>query len=363
MKASLFCNSQYIGPAPNDVWPLSGKHFSPEIAVRSIQTTLDQFRHADEFGFDWVTVAEHHYSPLSLSPNPMVMAGALCQVVRRAKIAVLGPTIPILNPVRVAEEFAMIDVMSGGRLIAGMMRGTPNEYVTYDINPSESRERFAEALHLIRRSWSQPDPFGWSGKYYNYRTISIWPRPVQKPEPPIFMSGASPEAGEFAARSRLGVGFAFTTVPHAKKAVAHYRDCAHAAEWEPTADNVIYRALFHVADSDERAFEEMATLAPRVNMTDQNKAVSTAIREETSYYGADIVGQTTRNSRRELAERIELGQVIVGSPETALKQIRRIHDELGNGIIDLVVGVQLGEATMHSIELLGSKIVPRMREF
>jgi alkanesulfonate monooxygenase SsuD/methylene tetrahydromethanopterin reductase-like flavin-dependent oxidoreductase (luciferase family) len=362
MKASLFCNAQYMGPAPADVWPLAGKYFSPEHAVRSMQTTLDQFQRADEFGFDWVTVAEHHYSPFSLSPNPMVMAGALCQVVRRAKIAVLGPTIPILNPVRVAEEFAMIDVMSGGRLIAGMMRGTANEYVTYDINPSESRERFAEALQIIRQSWTQTEPFGWTGKYYQYRTISIWPRPVQKPEPPIFMSGASPEAGAFAARNHIGVGFAFTTVPLATKAAARSRDCARAAAWEPAADNVIYRALFHVADTDEQAFDDMATLQPRVSMTDQNKAISAAMRDS-GYYGEDIVGQTQRNSRRELAERIELGQVIVGSPETALKQIRRIKDAVGAGIIDLVVGVQLGERTMHSIELLGSKVLPRMREF
>jgi len=82
----------------------------------------------------------------------MIMAGALSQIVRRAKIAVLEPTLPILNPVRVAEELAMIDTMSDGRLVAGMMRGTPNEYVTYNINPAESHERFAEALHLIRRA-------------------------------------------------------------------------------------------------------------------------------------------------------------------------------------------------------------------
>lgn len=130
MKASLFCNPQYMGSAPQDVWPLSGEYFVADVAVRSMQTTLAQFRLADEFGFDWVTVAEHHYSPFSLSPNPMVLAGALCQVVHRAKIAVLGPTVPILNPVRVAEELAMIDVMSGGRLVAGLMRGTANEYVT-----------------------------------------------------------------------------------------------------------------------------------------------------------------------------------------------------------------------------------------
>ena len=95
-----------------------------------------------------MTVAEHHFSPFSLTPNPMLLAGALTQVVKQAKIAVLGPTLPMLNPVRVAEEFAMLDTMTGGRVVAGLMRGTPNEYVTYNVNPEESRARFQEALAL-----------------------------------------------------------------------------------------------------------------------------------------------------------------------------------------------------------------------
>lgn len=362
MKASLFCSARYMAPVPETVWPLPGKYYSSDVAVSSMQTTLDQFRRADEFGFDWVTVAEHHFSPMSLSPNPMVLAGALCQVVKRAKIAVLGPTIPILNPVRVAEEFAMIDVMSGGRLIAGMMRGTANEYVTYNVNPSESRERFAEAVDLIRRSWTEPEPFGWEGKYYQYRTVSIWPRPVQTPHPPMYMSASSPEAGEYAARNHMGVGFAFTTVPQAKKSVTHYRECARAAGWEPTPDDVIYRAQFHVSDTDEQAFADMATAAPRVSLTNQNKALAEAVRK-TDYFGVDTAGQTTRNATRELAERIELGQIIVGSPETALRQVRRIREEIGAGIIDCVVGLQLGERTLRSIELFGSKVLPHMHEF
>jgi alkanesulfonate monooxygenase SsuD/methylene tetrahydromethanopterin reductase-like flavin-dependent oxidoreductase (luciferase family) len=361
MKASLFCSTRYMGPAPHDIWPLGGDCYSGEEAVRSFQTTMDQFRRADEFGFDWVTVAEHHYSGFSLTPNPMVMAGALTQVVQRAKIAVLGPTIPILNPVRVAEEFAMIDAMSGGRLVAGMMRGTPNEYVTYNVNPAESRDRFAEALQLIRRAWTETQPFGWLGRYYQYRTIAIWPRPVQKPHPPIFMSGSSPEAGEFAARNHVGIGFAFTTVPMARKAVEHYRACARDAGWEPGPDKVIYRAMFHVADTDEQAFADMSTLPPRVSLSYQNAAISEAV-QESGYYGADLGGQRLRNTRRELAERIELGQVIVGGPDTVLAQVRRIRDELGAGILDLVVGVQLGERTMHSIELFGSKVLPQVRE-
>src|SRR5215469_10337186 len=165
MKAALFCTSRYIGPAPDGVWPLPGKYCDAELATRSMEVTLEQFRLADEFGFDWVTVAEHHYAALSMTPNPMIFAGALSQIVKRAKIAVLGPTLPILNPVRVAEEFAMLDTMTGGRIIAGLMRGTPNEYVTYNFNPSESRARFAEALHLICRAWTETRPFGWLGRY------------------------------------------------------------------------------------------------------------------------------------------------------------------------------------------------------
>ncbi|HUB96561.1 MAG TPA: LLM class flavin-dependent oxidoreductase [Stellaceae bacterium] len=362
MKASLFCSARYMGRTEREGWPLPADTFSTDVAVRSMQTTFDQFRLADEFGFDWVTCAEHHYSSFSLTPNPMVMAGALTQIVKRAKIAILGPTIPILNPVRVAEEFAMVDTMSGGRLIAGMMRGTPNEYVTYNINPSESRERFAEALHLIRRAWIETQPFGWLGRYYQYRTVSIWPRPVQKPHPPLYMSGASPEAGDFAAKNHIGLGFAFTTVPGAKKSVTYYRERCHAYGWDPQPSDIIYRAMFHVADTDEQAFADVSTLPPRVSLSEQNAAISQALLE-TEYYGRDKMEQRQRTSRRELAERIELGQIIVGSPETVLSQVKRIRDEVGAGIVDCVVGVQLGERTLHSIETFGTKVLPRMRDW
>src|SRR5205814_998603 len=110
-----------MGPAQEGVWPVPAQAYSAELAQLSMEASLEQFQLADELGFDWVTVAEHHYAPFSLTPNPMVLAGALTQRVRRAKIALLGSNIPIQNPVRVAEEFAMLDVMTGGRVIAGML--------------------------------------------------------------------------------------------------------------------------------------------------------------------------------------------------------------------------------------------------
>ena len=233
MKAALFSPLRYTGPAGPPGWPVSGEVYSPELGQRSMQSSLAILERADQVGFDWVTVAEHHYSPFSLSPNPMVIAGALTQTIKRAKIALLGATIPILNPVRVAEEFAMIDTMCGGRVVAGMLRGTPNEYVTYNVNPTESRARFEEALALIKMAWTETEPFGWQGRYYEYRTISIWPRPVQQPHPKIYMSGSSPKSSEFAARNHVGLGLAFTNVPQATSSVANYREHAARAGWTP----------------------------------------------------------------------------------------------------------------------------------
>jgi alkanesulfonate monooxygenase SsuD/methylene tetrahydromethanopterin reductase-like flavin-dependent oxidoreductase (luciferase family) len=360
MKAALFCTSRYVGATPQGVWPLPAKYCDPETAARSMEMTLEQFRLADQFGFDWVTVAEHHYSAFSMTPNPMIFAGALSQVVKRAKIAVLGPTLPILNPVRVAEELAMLDTMTDGRVIAGLMRGTPNEYVTYNFNPSESRARFAEALAIIRRAWTEPEPFGWQGRYYQYRTISIWPRPVQQPHPPIYMSGSSPEAGELAARNRIGLGFAFTTIDAAAKASAYYRAQAREAGWEPTPDDIIYRVGFHVADSDEEAFADMSQAAPRIALTNSNAAITAAM-AETTYYGRDEA-QATRTATRTLQDRIQSGQILVGSPATVLRQVERIRREIGAGILDCPLGAQLGAKTLRSIELFGTKVLPRMHE-
>jgi alkanesulfonate monooxygenase SsuD/methylene tetrahydromethanopterin reductase-like flavin-dependent oxidoreductase (luciferase family) len=117
MKAALFTPTPYVGPSERGKWPVPVQTYSREAAEKSMEDSLAQFQLADEVGFDWVTLAEHHYAPFSLTPNPMVMAGAVTQRVKRAKIALLGMNIPTINPVRTAEEFAMLDTMTGGRVI------------------------------------------------------------------------------------------------------------------------------------------------------------------------------------------------------------------------------------------------------
>jgi len=363
VKAAIFNRVPYMGPARQGVWPVPVDGYAAETAQRSMETALEQFQLADEIGFDWVSVAEHHFAPFSLTPNPMVMAGALTQRIKRARIALLGANIPILEPVRVAEEFAMLDVLTGGRVIAGMLRGTPNEYVTYGTNPSETRERFEEALGLIVRAWTEPQPFGWQGRHYEYRAISIWPRPVQQPHPPIYMSASSPEAGEWAARNRISVGFAVTTVPLASKAACYYREQANLAGWEPTPDDVLYRVAAHVAETDEQALEDVS--APGVSsmprLSNTNRALAAAV-ASSGYHGRDAATQQSRLGNHSLSERIELGQILVGSPDTLLGQIERVRDEIGAGIVEMHFQHLGREKTLRTIELFGTKVLPRMRE-
>jgi alkanesulfonate monooxygenase SsuD/methylene tetrahydromethanopterin reductase-like flavin-dependent oxidoreductase (luciferase family) len=365
VKAALFSSVPYLGPSAHGVWPVpTGSGYSPEAAEKSVQLSLDQFQLADDLGFDWVSVAEHHYAPMSLTPNPMIMAGALSQRVKRAKIALLGADIPILNPVRVAEEFAMLDTMTGGRLIAGMLRGTSNEYVTYNISPSESRDRFEEALELIVKAWTEPQPFGWQGRYFEYRAIAIWPKPVQQPHPPIFVSGSSPESGEFAARMHLPVGFAFTTVPFARDAVRYYREKAAEVGWQPGHEDVLYRLTIHVAETDEQAREDLIAAGAdkrRPGWSTSNKAVDEGA-ASAGYYGRDTVTQRARLEPHDLKERLELGQLACGGPDSVFSQLRAVHHELGAGIVELIF-VPLGrDKTLKAIELFGSKVLPRLRE-
>jgi alkanesulfonate monooxygenase SsuD/methylene tetrahydromethanopterin reductase-like flavin-dependent oxidoreductase (luciferase family) len=364
MKAAFFSSVFYLAQAPGG-WPAASTGYSPQDARRSMQTALEQFRLADEVGFDWVTVAEHHYGPMGLTPNPMVFAGALTQVVKRARIALLGPNVPILNPVRVAEEFAMLDTLTDGRLIAGLMRGTPNEYVTYNTNPSESRAIFKEAVVLIRRAWTETQPFGWEGRYFQFRSISIWPRPVQQPYPPIFISGSSPESAAFAARNRISLGLAVTTVPQAAKSVALYREAARDAGWTPQPDNILYRLSFHVAESDAQAradLEDSAQLPQRMSPVRANPTFEAAV-AATGYYGTDYSKQRARVLLGgELDDRIAAGQILIGSAETVRSQIRDIADKLGAGVLDLVPAFQSGEPTFRSIRLFGEKVRPHLHD-
>jgi pimeloyl-ACP methyl ester carboxylesterase len=155
MQAAIFSLVPYAGPTAPGHWPFPAQTYSTETAERSMQASLEQFELADQVGFDWVTVAEHHYAPLSLTPNPMIMAGALTQRVRHAKIALLGADIPILNPIRVAEEFAMFDLDA---LVLAVPAAIRPESVQRSNVPPEDRLGLLYAHPERQAPRPRPDP-------------------------------------------------------------------------------------------------------------------------------------------------------------------------------------------------------------
>src|SRR6185436_6372990 len=150
MKVSYFETGRYQPPGalPRE-WPVPSGAYDREAGAVAYQGMVERLKLVEELGFDWVSVSEHHYSPRILTPSPIVSAAFLAAHLKTIKIALLGPIVPHSNPVRVAEELAMLDTLAQGRLIVGLLRGTTNEALTYDLNPTEARERTDEAMELI----------------------------------------------------------------------------------------------------------------------------------------------------------------------------------------------------------------------
>src|SRR5260370_10880096 len=148
-------------------------------------------------------------------PSPNVLAAMLLRRRGRAGIAILGNGLPLReNPLRVAEEIAMLDVASGGRVISGFVRGIGPEYYSTAVNPTHSRERFYEAAELILRAWTEAGPFPFDGPFYRYPFVNPSPRPLQPPHPPVW--GPSPghaAAVQWAAPPRLPDPLGFTPIP------------------------------------------------------------------------------------------------------------------------------------------------------
>jgi len=176
------------------------------------------------------------------------------------KIAILARPLPLAgNPIYIGEEFAMLDNLSRGRIIAGFVRGIGAEYHSSGTNPAFSHSRFHEAHDLIVKAWTEPGPFNWEGEHYNYTYVNMWPRPYQQPHPPIWVpSQGSLETIEWAAAPERRYPFLVTFSPD--DAVAQnlnaYRQQATDYGYEASPDQLGWAAPVYVAETDEQAVDE-----------------------------------------------------------------------------------------------------------
>jgi alkanesulfonate monooxygenase SsuD/methylene tetrahydromethanopterin reductase-like flavin-dependent oxidoreductase (luciferase family) len=182
---------------------------TPEQYSRFYWSSIEEMLYAVDKGFDAVALNEHHQTAFGGLPNPNVFGGALAYATRDKDVALvqLGSTLPTSAPPnRVAEEYAMLDVLSGGRLVAGMPVGTPMDgALCYGLPPLEQRERYAEAHELIIKAWTSDEMFAWNGKYFQLPCVNVWPRPIQQPHPPVWVPGTgSTSTWDFVAANDYG---------------------------------------------------------------------------------------------------------------------------------------------------------------
>jgi alkanesulfonate monooxygenase SsuD/methylene tetrahydromethanopterin reductase-like flavin-dependent oxidoreductase (luciferase family) len=350
------------------VW-LSNDLYDPEKGHDLYQSYIDTLAEADTLGFDGICVNEHHQNAYGLMPSPNLIAAALTQRTKRAKIVVIGNALPLYNPpLRVAEEFAMLDVMSGGRLVAGMVIGGGPEYFSYSVNPTYARERYREALDLIVKAWTTPGPFLWNSKHYFFRYVNPWPRPLQQPHPPIWIPGAgSLETIEFVAQRRYAyMGIPYFHIDVFRKVFDMFRDACAKAGYTASPDQMGWGVPIYVAETDAQAraeFEPHFWYFVRNLMKNINLAPP-------GYTSARSLVQIMKNRSQFLPEQkswddVEKGVfAIVGSPETVRQKLDHYRKELGCGVV--LTGCQTGtmphEVARKSMELLAREVLPHVRD-
>jgi len=354
--------------------------FDPRRAHHMYNDFMDELEFAAECGFDAVCVNEHHSNGYGLMPSPNLIASALARRTTDTAICVMGNSLALYNPpTRVAEEFAMIDCISGGRLIAGFPVGTPMDTCfAYGQNPSMLRERYLEAHDLVMRAWQEKDTFAFNGRYNQQRYVNIWPRPVQRPHPPVWIpGGGSVETWQWCAK--MDYVYAYLSYFGFKDG----RATMHGF-WEEMKqlgkDMNPYRAGFlqfvGVAESREQAMELYRAPAEyfygRCLRVDPRWAMPPGyITEATQRAGvqgqigraASLDARQKARATTQMEDIVERGYVIIGSPDEVAEQLTTVATDLNVG--HLMMLLQFGsmgkELAKYNTRLFAEKVLPKMR--
>jgi alkanesulfonate monooxygenase SsuD/methylene tetrahydromethanopterin reductase-like flavin-dependent oxidoreductase (luciferase family) len=358
-------------PEPPRTYPTPNRDYDPLVGRQLYHDYTDLLVHAEACGFDMALCNEHHFSPYGTMANCNLIGSILTRETKTIKLGMVGNLLPLSNPIRVAEEYAMIDVMSGGRLIAGFMRGVPHEYIAYNSPPGESRSRQKEAAELIMKCWQEPEPFGWEGEHYQFRSVSIWPRPIQQP-PQVLMSASNEESAVFAAQSRaiMAMGL-ISDMKLARANVDIYRQTANETGWDPVDEQIMMGASTCICETDEEAHEAFASALDYFHGTlmkptyDALKLVLQAGYFTKQKAGASYDSRLDKvAAKKTIQEMIDAGSIFCGSPETVVQQIKRFKHELGCGGINM--SMQIGNLPISTVrngmELFRDRVLPHVRD-
>jgi alkanesulfonate monooxygenase SsuD/methylene tetrahydromethanopterin reductase-like flavin-dependent oxidoreductase (luciferase family) len=359
-------------------YPLPKRHFKADVAVRTYAEHLAAWEELDRLGYDGVGFNEHHCSPYGLMNSPNLMAAAAAQRTKRLKLLIYGNLLPLHEPLRLAEELAMIDCLSNGRLVSGFARGIPREYQVHNVKLAESRERFEEAYEIITRAWTD-EVFSYQGKFWSYKDVAMWPRPVQQPGPEIWIPiVGSKESIEFAARKNAVItpGLAPGGLQH--DIIRYYAKCLAQQGRKITPNHLSLGMSVYVADSKEQAVKEYGphhlyfnrTLFSHGNFTETSlqRQAGYATQSSTDYVRPENLkaAEHARENFRDMtmadvaamAERMPWG-----TPKEVTDKIIEIADQAGANMIQIGFnrGVLPQELFLEQIRRFGRDVLPALQ--
>lgn len=338
---------------------------------------LDLLEFAADEGFDGLGVNEHHQNAYGLMPSPQIMAAALARRTRDVSLLLLGQSIALYNPpTRVAEEMAMLDVISGGRLIAGFPVGSSMDAnYAMGANPATLREKYAEAHDLVVKSWAEPKVFAWNGKYFKLRYVNVWPRPVQRPRPPIWIpGGGSVETWDFCAKRDYNYSFlSYSGYLRAQQVMDAFW---HRLEEMKVAFNPYQGAfaqLIAVANSDAEAeelyaphvryfFERCLHIWPGFVDAPGYRSEATIRAGLATAFGGR---QSSSSYAQKLSwrELIEEGFIIGGGVDSVVEQMEHLAQGLKVGHVVCLIqfGDMPADKARYSTELFARKVMPQIQ--
>lgn len=336
--------------------------------------TLDELLYAARAGMDGLCTNQHHQNVYGFMANPSLMGAALARQTAGQPVAIiqLGSTLPSTSPpTRIAEEYAMIDCISGGRLVAGFPRGLPSDAtIANGVVPVEQRERFDEGLELLLKAWQARELFAWNGKHWQLPMVNLWPRPIQQPHPPVWIPGSSPTTVEYVAeRDHCFCHLSYLGAKSAESLGDYYWDTVVKQGRDPNPYRLSFLQLVGVSETDAAAEE----YAPHVEYF-FHKLLHTPPWYQTIPGHLDYqslvrgikapLRQRADTSTLRYKDFVERGYLIAGSPATVrdrlLEDVKRLR--VGHLLTLLHFGSMPHELTLKNIDLFSREVLPHLRD-
>ena len=354
---------------------LPNENFDPTLGGQMYADYLEELQYADTLGYDGICVNEHHSNAYGLMPSPTIMAAVLSRTTSNSALIVLGNSIALYHsPLRVAEEMAMLDILSGGRLVAGFPVGTSMDTAfAYGQVPIQLREKHSEANDVIMQAWTQPGPSVFNWKFNKLRYVNIWPRPLQQPHPPVWIPGSgSLETWDWVLqRDYVYCYLSYYGYIRGRRVLDGFWERCAQQGVDDNPYRVGFLQLVGVSETDEQAqkdyephvkyfYDKMLRVYPPFAEAPGYRSIE-SVRAGTR---AQVGAETATYSEYGWKDYLEQGHIIAGSPATVRDQLKEAIEMLrvGHLMVLLHIGTMPKELTMKNLELFSREVLPTVKD-